>query len=110
MLDFLTGIHAVPVLAHPFLNLDAERLAEFLPQAKKRGLIGMEVRYTLFDDAETELAARMARDFGLLPSGGSDYHGTRKNNTFLGVGSGNLRIPLQWALDLRDSVKKEEAE
>ena len=110
MLDFLTGIHAVPVLAHPFLNLDAERLAEFLPKAKARGLIGMEVRYTLFDDAETELAARMARDFGLLPSGGSDYHGTRKNNTFLGVGSGNLRIPLQWALNLRDSVKKEEAE
>ena len=70
----------------------------------------MEVRYTLFDDAETERATRMARDFGLLPSGGSDYHGTRKNNTFLGVGSGNLRIPLQWALDLRDSVKKEEAE
>lgn len=105
ILDFLTGIHAVPVLAHPFLDLSAERLAEFLPQAKARGLMGMEVRYTLFDDTETELATRMARDFDLLPSGGSDYHGTKKVNTFLGMGSGNLRIPLQWALDLRDSVK-----
>ena len=101
MLDFLTGIGAVPVLAHPFLNLTEERLINFLPRAKERGLAGMEIIYSTYDEASTACAARLAREFGLMPSGGSDYHGAKKSDIRMGVGRGNLRIPARWAEDLK---------
>ena len=104
MLDFLTAIGAAPVLAHPFLNLSAEELAAFLPRA--RGLVAMETAYTEYDGETTALAARMAEEFGLLPSGGSDYHGSKKPGIHLGTGKGNLRIPARWAEALREAPKK----
>ena len=103
MLDFLTGIGAVPALAHPFLNLSPESLAEFLPRAK--GLVGMETAYSTYDDETAALAARMAEQFGLLPSGGSDYHGAKKSDIRMGVGKGTLRVPVQWVSALKEQVK-----
>lgn len=100
ILDFLTSIGAVPVLAHPFLNLNEEQLTAFLPQAKARGLVGMEVAYSTYDDATAACAARLAQEFDLLPSGGSDYHGSAKPLISLGTGKGSLRVPIQWAHDL----------
>ena len=100
ILDFLTAIGAVPVLAHPFLNLNEAELRGFLPRAKARGLAGMEVAYSTYDDATAACAARLAREFGLLPSGGSDYHGSAKPHIRLGTGKGSLQVPIQWAHDL----------
>ena len=101
MLDYLTGIGAVPVLAHPFLNLSPEQLAEFLPRAK--GLVGMEVAYSTYDEETAALAARMAGEFGILPSGGSDYHGAKKSDIQMGIGKGHLRVPVQWVDALKNS-------
>ena len=102
MLGLLRDIGAVPVLAHPFLNLDEARLRAFLPLAKAHGLCGMEVLYSKYDAETAALAADMAQQYSLLPSGGSDYHGTRKQGIALGVGRGNLRIPYAWAEALRE--------
>ena len=100
MIDFIRGIGAVPVLAHPFLSLSPEELAAFLPKAKARGLVGMECYYSTFNADETALALSLARENGLLPSGGSDYHGSTKPDIALGVGHGNLCIPDEWAMAL----------
>ena len=96
MLDLIKSIGAIPVLAHPFLNLDEERLRVFLPQAKEQGLVGMEVAYSTYDDATAACAARLADEFGLLPSGGSDYHGTKKADIKMGTGRGTLQVPAEW--------------
>lgn len=96
-IDFIRAIGAVPVLAHPFLNLDEERLAAFLPRAKERGLVGMECAYSLYDEETTAKSFALAEQNGLLPSGGSDYHGGNKPHIRIGVGQGNLRIPYEWA-------------
>ena len=37
----------------------------------------------------------LAQKYGILPSGGSDYHGGNKPDITLGRGKGNLRIPLE---------------
>ena len=100
MIAYLRGIGAVPVLAHPFLNLSTDECAVFLPRAKDCGLVGMECHYVSFDEKETALALSLARENRLLPSGGSDYHGRTKPDVSLGVGYGNLRIPDAWALAL----------
>ena len=93
---FIKSIGAVAVLAHPFLNLDEAGLREFLTEAKQAGLDGMEVRYPLFDREQTELAGAIAREFGLLPSGGSDFHGANKPHISLGTGRGELAVPNEW--------------
>ena len=105
MLDFLNSIGAVPVLAHPFLNLDEDRLRVFLPLAKERGLRGMEVAYSTYDDATAACAAGLAGEFGLLPSGGSDYHGKKKADIKMGIGRGNLQVPAEWVRNLKTVSK-----
>lgn len=90
---FIKSIGAVAVLAHPFLNLDETELREFLPLAE--GLDGMEVYYPLFDDDQTALAERIAEEFSLLKSGGSDFHGENKPDIRLGVGEGKLRVSIR---------------
>lgn len=93
ILDFLCSIGAVPVLAHPYLNLSRQALPEFLPQAKARGLAGLECYYSLHDRRTTCELLQLAEQFDLLPSGGSDFHGDIKPGIQLGVGTGNLAVP-----------------
>ena len=101
VLDFILSINAVPVLAHPFLNLDEERLVKFLPEAKKKGLAGMECMYSEYNAVTEKKAMQIAEGFGLKFSGGSDYHGKRKPGIKIAVGRGNLKIPYDWAVALK---------
>ena len=101
MLEYLRGIGAVPVLAHPFLKLSEEEMEILLPAAKEKGLAGMECCYSLYDDETTRISFALADRFGLLYSGGSDYHGQNKPDIHLGTGKGNLRIPYSWTAPLK---------
>lgn len=105
-IDFLVSIGAVPAIAHPFLNLTYDRLREFLAEAVCHGLCGMECAYSTYDEETTKVSFALAQEYGLLASGGSDFHGSRKPDIHLGVGKGNLRIPLQWAHELKKRAKK----
>jgi predicted metal-dependent phosphoesterase TrpH len=44
------------------------------------GLDGLEAHYPTYDEADIEWTRRAAREDGLIASGGSDFHGTRKVN------------------------------
>ena len=102
----LRYVEVVPVLAHPFLNLKTEDvLRTCLQEAVPRGLMAMETMYSSYAP-ETEAAARrIAREFGLLESGGSDFHGQTKPHISLGVGKGNLAVPAAFADTLKNSRK-----
>ncbi len=89
-IDFLNSLGAVSVLAHPYLSIPEEKMDEFLAEAVAHGLDAMETVYTTYDDATTEKAKEMAEKYGLLESGGSDFHGDNKPDTRLGVGYGNI--------------------
>jgi predicted metal-dependent phosphoesterase TrpH len=88
---------AVPVLAHPHtLGLNnSEEVSTTLRRLKEAGLRAMECYCPLYSPIEREGYAALAARFGLLPSGGSDYHGTFKPGIELGVGRGNLSVPAQ---------------
>lgn len=101
MLDFIIEIGAVPVLAHPFLNLTETELTEFLPLATLHGLAGMECYYSTYDEETTEKSLALADRFGLKYSGGSDFHGSNKPDIQIGIGKGNLQIPYAWAAELK---------
>lgn len=99
VIRFIKSIGAVAVLAHPFLNLGEQELREFLAQTED--LDGMEVYYSKFTEEETKLAGKIAAEFGLVKSGGSDFHGANKPDIQIGVGKGNLRVPMECFHQLR---------
>ena len=102
---FIKSMGAVAVLAHPFLNLDEQELREFLEEAVPCGLDGMETLYSTYDEETTALAEKMAAEFGILSSGGSDYHGGNKPHIQMGIGQGNLAIPYERMTALEERTK-----
>jgi len=71
IIDLIKAAGGTPVLAHPKLVCDDE-LVEQLCQS---GIEGLEVFYPLHEAAETERYLKLAEKYGLLVSGGSDFHG-----------------------------------
>ncbi|MDX1469405.1 MAG: PHP domain-containing protein [Acidimicrobiia bacterium] len=86
---------AVPVLAHPHtLGITrSEDMAALLTKLKSAGLIGLEAIYSSYRRHEREGYSHLASRFGLVPSGGSDFHGSYKPGLDLGSGFGDLYVP-----------------
>lgn len=97
---------AVPVLAHPHtLGLDnSAEYAETFRWLARSGLVGIECFYSEYDPATRRQLERSVRSFGLLPSGGSDFHGDYKPGLRLGVGRGDLEVPDRVLEVLRDRI------
>lgn len=95
-ISFIRSIGAVAVWAHPYFHVDLKRSLEFLPHAVEAGLQGMETIYSTYDDATAAQAKEVCARFGILESGGSDFHGANKPDIRLGVGRGNLVIPYEF--------------
>ena len=102
---FILDTGAVPVLAHPLLNLCESELRVFLSEAVLHGLVGMETDYSSYTVEEIELSVSIAKEYGLLRSGGSDYHGDNKPDIKLGVGRGNLAVPMSFAKEIKKFSK-----
>ena len=93
VIAFLKSVDAVSVLAHPYLSLEESAIRAFLPEAKAHGLAAMETRYSTYTPETTEAAIRLAKEFGIMESGGSDFHGENKPDIRLGIGRGELCVP-----------------
>lgn len=102
VISFLKSINAVPVLAHPFLNMQEEELISFIQQAKPYGLAAMETQYSTYSSEITVAATEIANTYGLLASGGSDYHGTNKPDIELGIGRGSLAVSDRFVSSMQD--------
>lgn len=100
---FLKSINAVPVLAHPLKDTDEQGLRKLLPDAVDAGLAGLETLHSSFDAKTVETACSIAREFGLLHTGGSDFHGATKPSIGLGVGKGGLEVPMEYYIKLCDA-------
>lgn len=98
----------VPVLAHPFQyrKNDAE-LRELIERCVSHGLRGMECRYSGYDARQVRYLEDLAEEYGLLKTGGSDFHGANKPQIVLGTGiSGELDVPYAWLERLRGEAEK----
>jgi len=62
----------VAVLAHPSYVSDLDNV---IPGLIEAGLVGMEVYYARYPAEKIQELAQMADRYGLVPCGGSDYHG-----------------------------------
>ena len=92
--DLIRRAGGVPALAHPgSLNLSPEELARTVEELAGWGLMGIECYYYNHTPQETEGYVALARDFGLVPTGGTDFHGKNRPKIKLGTGTGGLDIP-----------------
>ncbi len=91
-------------LAHPVRlpqrGAELERLVEQLLPA---GLEGIEVYHSEHTAADCEEYARIASRFGLIPTGGSDYHGDNKPGIKLAGGKdGNVQLAYSFLEQMRE--------
>ena len=90
-------IHAaggIAVLAHPLLyHMNQTTLQHLIDELKEVHLDGIEAIYSTYTTGEEQYVKRLAKENGLLISGGSDFHGTNKPTIQIGTGRGHLYIP-----------------
>jgi hypothetical protein len=93
----------VPILAHAHtMGLDNQAEVEaMMRRLAAAGLVGIECHYGSYEADERAGYVRMAKRFGLLPSGGSDFHGTYKSEVALGTGSVGIGVPTEILEPLR---------
>ena len=91
------------VLAHPLsLGLDMPELDDVAAELSGAGFAGIEAYYGGYTPAERAGLVAVARRNGLVPTGGSDYHGTVKADLRPGTGEGDLCVPDSVLAELRD--------
>lgn len=96
----------VPILAHPTLyKLGKEQLDILVATLTEQGLKGIECLYCTYTASDEREMKALADKYHLLPSGGSDFHGTNKPGLDLGVGYGKLYVPEEYMTDLKTTAK-----
>ncbi|MGI8961555.1 MAG: PHP domain-containing protein [Bryobacteraceae bacterium] len=85
----------IPVVAHPVrLSLPRAVERQVLLKLKDAGLLGLEVYHSEHPPELQAYYLRLADELRLLPTGGSDFHGTAKPGVKLGTGlKDNIRVP-----------------
>jgi hypothetical protein len=92
----------VPVIAHPVYSGPAAvaRIPEFVGY----GLRGVEVYYPHHSPEGIEMLLELCREYGLLVTGGSDFHGSGvEGGTLLG----GVYVPLECAERLQKAAGRE---
>lgn len=91
--ELLAGEGATVILAHPGMyKIEPAELEQTLREFKEYGLEGIECFHPEHDAVKTHRCLHLAEKYGLVVSGGSDFHGAAKPGIKLGVGRGNLRL------------------
>lgn len=98
----ITDAEGVPVLAHPLtLGLGHGKLRAAVGGFREMGLQGLEVHYSEHSPDQVKQFLTLAREFDLVVTGGTDYHGEMNPNIRLGVGFGSMNIPDELVEPLR---------
>ena len=107
--EIICAAGGVPVLAHPFqYKRDDAGLREIIEYCMDYGLRGMECRYSGYDADMVAYLERLADEYGLVKTGGSDFHGSNKPHIALGAGiNGNLNVPYDFLSELKRTAGKD---
>ncbi len=100
-LRLLRASGGLPVLAHPgIIRTDAAGLEHIVRDAARLGMAGIECYYPLHDEATVIQCLALAEKHALVPTGGSDFHGSVKPHAHLGIGSAGRPLPDDLLADL----------
>lgn len=72
-IKLIKGAGGVAVIAHPGLGVETRDIWNL----KKAGAEGLEVYHPIHSDKQKKYYYAVARQYGMIPTGGSDYHGSK---------------------------------
>lgn len=105
IITWITDAGGIPILAHPYWEgLNADETVISCRKLVDEGLRGLEAFYGTFSARQTSLNLHLARQFNLLITGGSDFHGTFKPDISIGTGRGSLKVPSKVMDHLRQAA------
>ncbi|MBI4674644.1 MAG: PHP domain-containing protein [Chloroflexi bacterium] len=96
--EMIRAVGAVPVLAHP---LEVTRI---VPALVKAGLVGLECYYAQYDEHQQRELVDLAKQYGLLQTGGSDFHGLHRMGHMSALGEVN--VPMEVVEKLKQAKAK----
>ena len=90
----INGAGGVAIAAHlHHMKKEGAALEAYLRELKGYGLAGAEAIYSEYTPEMSRRYGALIEKLGLLPSGGTDFHGTMKPHIAIGKGFGELSIP-----------------
>jgi len=101
-LDAMQLIHqagGLAVMAHPGLN----RTDEIIPELVEAGLDGLECFHTKHSASQAGHYVRLAKEFNLMITGGSDCHGLSKGKPLIGT----VKLPYEYVEQLKSAVAQQ---
>lgn len=91
-------------LAHPMqYHMGYGQIEALVSQLTELGLNGLEVYHSSQNPYQSSKLKEIAKKYGLLPSGGSDFHGSNKPDIDIGTGRGGLRISYSLLKDIKEA-------
>ncbi len=100
--DLIKEAGGIPVLAHPLLyKMSVTELHNLLTELKCYGLKGIEAMYSRNRGNDEAFVRKLADEYGLFITGGTDFHGANKPDLDIGTGEGNLRVPVMLLENLK---------
>ncbi len=107
--EAVTLVHqsgGVAVLAHPHtLATAADDFSTAFDSVRRLGMDGVECYCPDYSPESRRSLVDTARKLGMIPSGGSDYHGSFRPHIRLGVGRGDLLVPDETVEELRRAAE-----
>ena len=93
-----------PVIAHPKqYKLTPERFTELMERSRACGVAGLECYYSGYGPEKVAYLEALADEYGLVKTGGSDFHGANKPHISLGRGiNGKLDVPYSFLERLKE--------
>ncbi|ULA62838.1 MAG: POLIIIAc domain-containing protein [Nitrospira sp.] len=106
-ISWIKDAGGLAVLAHPtWVKTTEGSLTDLARQLKEQGLDGVEVHYSTHTPRQTRTYLSLAKQLGLLVTGGSDFHGMTKPDIDVGIGKGSLHVPDHLLPKLKDALAK----
>ena len=106
-IELIRAAGGTAVLAHPFqYHLSAESLRALIEHCIDSGLEGIECRYSGYSEERSAYLESLAEEYGLIKTGGSDFHGTNKPEIKIGDGMGELDVPYDFLEALKAHCAK----
>ena len=104
-MEILTSCKSFPALAHPLqYKFTKDELDGLVSYLKRLGMEGLEVYHSSNSPYESMCLRELALKYGLLSTGGSDFHGSNKPDVEIGTGKGGMRVSAALLEDIRKRI------
>lgn len=101
-IELIHSVGGVAILAHPVLyHLGTTAMHKLMDYLCDNGIQALEAIYSTYSMGDEIQMRNLAKEYNLLISGGSDFHGANKPHILLGTGMGKLFVPYEVLDNLR---------